>query len=147
MTVRTTLISTAIVLATFAGAARAETIKPRDGGSVSLGDIAGVAYYTAEPKGYRVVVTLARTETAGAIRFETVLTNGQSVTLSTPRELGAEAQSVEIARTGEGSGDARGRGPELRRRAVKAPHDPTPPGSLGREAHDGAGDLSRVLRD
>jgi hypothetical protein len=101
MTVRTTLISTAIVLATFAGAARAETIKPRDGGSVSLGDIAGVAYYTAEPKGYRVVVTLARTETAGAIRFETVLTNGQSVTLSTPRELGAEAQSVEIARTGD----------------------------------------------
>ncbi|CAA2144825.1 MULTISPECIES: hypothetical protein [Methylobacterium] len=81
--------------------ASAETIKPLDGGSVSLGELSGVAYYTAEPKGYRVVVTLARTGTSRAMRFETVLANGQSVTLSTPQELGGTADAIEISRTGD----------------------------------------------
>jgi hypothetical protein len=101
MTVRTSLITAATALVVLAGTARAETIKPLNGGSVSLGNLSGVAYYTNEPKGYRVVVTLARTETTGAIRFETVLAKGQSVTLSTPQELGNEAQAVEIVRTGD----------------------------------------------
>ncbi len=100
MSFRSTTLAAAAILAGF-GTARAETIKPLDGGSVSLGDLAGVAYYTAEPKGYRVVVTLARTETARSVRFETVLASGQSVTLSSPRELGAEAEAVEITRTGD----------------------------------------------
>lgn len=101
MTFRTITLAAATILTGLVGTARAETIKPLDGGSVRLGDLAGVAYYTAEPKGYRVVVTLARTETARAIRFETVLASGQSVTLSSPRELGAEAEAVEISRTGD----------------------------------------------
>lgn len=101
MTFRSTAITAAAILTGLVGIARAETIKPLDGGSVSLGDLAGVAYYTAEPKGYRVVVTLARTETDRSIRFETVLASGQSVTLSTPRELGADAQAIEIVRTGD----------------------------------------------
>lgn len=101
MTIRSTALAAAAILTGFVGIARAETIKPLDGGSVSLGDLAGVAYYTTEPKGYRVVVTLARTETARSIRFETVLASGQSVTLSTPRELGADAEAVEITRNGD----------------------------------------------
>ncbi|NEU13212.1 hypothetical protein G3T14_13855 [Methylobacterium sp. BTF04] len=100
MTRRSTFLAAAL-LTGFTGVANAETIKPLDGNSVTLGDLAGVAYYTAEAKGYRVVVTLARTETARSIRFETVLASGQSVTLSTPRELGADAQVVEITRTGD----------------------------------------------
>ena len=94
-------LTTAAIAATLMGTAQAETIKPLDGGSVRLGDLAGVAYYTAEPKGYRVVVTLARTDAARAVRFETVLASGQSVTLSTPQELGAAAEAVEISRTGD----------------------------------------------
>lgn len=101
MSVRTTLLTAATVLATLAGAAQAEPIKARAGGSVSLGDVAGVAYYTPESTGYRVVVTLAGTESAGPVRFETVLANGQSVTLSTPRDLGGETQAIEILRTGD----------------------------------------------
>ena len=78
MSVRTTLLTAATVLATLAGAAQAEPIKARAGGSVSLGDVAGVAYYTPETTGYRVVVTLAGTESAGPVRFESVLAIGQS---------------------------------------------------------------------
>ena len=81
--------------------ASAETIKPLDGGSVSLGELSGVAYYTPEPKGYRVVVTLAPRAAAPAVRFETVLAAEQSVTLSVPRALGASADTIEIARIGD----------------------------------------------
>ncbi|SFG61014.1 hypothetical protein [Methylobacterium gossipiicola] len=91
----------AAALAALTGAASAETIRPLDGGSVSLGDLSGIAYYTPEPKGYRVVVTLARTEASRAVRFEAVLASGQSVILSTPQELGAAAEAVEISRTGD----------------------------------------------
>ncbi|WP_018043398.1 hypothetical protein [Methylobacterium sp. 88A] len=104
MTLRSLITAAALANVTVGVAtlpASAETIKPLDGGSVSLGELSGVAYYTAEPKGYRVVVTLARTGTSRAMRFETVLANGQSVTLSTPQELGGTADAVEISRTGD----------------------------------------------
>ncbi|GJE19560.1 hypothetical protein [Methylobacterium marchantiae] len=101
MTVRSFITAAALTVVTLTGTASAETIKPLDGGSVSLGELSGVAYYTAEPKGYRVVVTLARTERGRAVRFETVLASGQSVTLSTPQEFGATADAIEITRTGD----------------------------------------------
>ncbi|WP_336487841.1 hypothetical protein [Methylobacterium nigriterrae] len=99
-TLRTTILAAAAVLG-LAGSAQAGSIKPVEGGSVSLGTLAGVAYYTAEPKGYRVVVTLAPRAAAPAVRFEAILAAGQSVTLSAPRGLGAEADAVEIAREGD----------------------------------------------
>jgi len=100
MTFRTFTLAAATVAA-LTGTASAETIRPLDGGSVNLGDLSGVAYFTPEPKGYRVVVTLARTDAARAVRFEAVLASGQSVILSTPQELGAAADAVEISRTGD----------------------------------------------
>ena len=100
MTLRTTILAAVAVLA-FTGTAGADSIKPVAGGSVSLGTLAGVAYYTAEPKGYRVVVTLAPRAAAPSVRFEAVLTSGQSVTLSAPRGLGTEADAVEISREGD----------------------------------------------
>lgn len=81
--------------------ASAAEIKPAQAGSVNLGTLAGVAYYTAESKGYRVVVTLAPRAAAPAVRFETVLAAEQSVTLSAPRALGASADTIEIARIGD----------------------------------------------
>lgn len=103
MTIRilTAAIATVTMAAALVVPASAEAIKPLDGGSVSLGELSGVAYYTAEPKGYRVVVTLARTETSRAMRVEAVLANGQSVILSTPQELGGTADAIEISRTGD----------------------------------------------
>ncbi|KAB1070946.1 hypothetical protein [Methylobacterium planeticum] len=101
MTLRTTILAAAALLAVTGTARAADSIKPVAGGSVSLGSLAGVAYYTAEPKGYRVVVTLAPRAAAPAVRFEAVLASGQSVTLSAPRGLGAEAEAVEISREGD----------------------------------------------
>lgn len=100
MTSRTPILAAAALLS-LVGTAGAETIKPVQGGSVRLGDPSGVAYYSAEPKGYRIVVTLARSEAARSVRFETVLTAGQSVTLSTPQELGSSAEAVEISSEGD----------------------------------------------
>ncbi|MBO1020559.1 hypothetical protein IPV08_11315 [Methylobacterium sp. SD274] len=117
MTFRNLITSAALTSALLAGQASAETIRPLGGGSVSLGDLSGVAYYTTEPKGYRVVVTLARTETSRAVRFETILASGQSVTLSTPQELGATADSIEITRSGDTVAVSRPR-PEPRREAA-----------------------------
>ena len=61
--------------------------------------MSGVAYYTAERDGFRVVATLAQQgEDATPVRFEAVLVQGQSVVLSTPRKAGAPAEAVEISR-------------------------------------------------
>jgi hypothetical protein len=100
MTVRTLTLATAALVASL-GAAAATEIRPGAGGQVDLGILAGVAYYTPEPKGYHVVVTLAPRGAAPALRFETVLAAEQSVTLSTPRMSGEPASAVEIARTGD----------------------------------------------
>lgn len=106
MTLRSLLAATALtaavlIAAPLSGPASAETIKPLNGGSVSLGDLSGVAYYTPEPEGYRVVVTLARTETSRAVRFEAILAPGQRVTVSTPQELGSAPDALEISRSGD----------------------------------------------
>lgn len=101
MSIRTLLPAAAFVTAATLGSATAAEIGPLQAGSVDLGTVSGIAYYTAEPKGYRVVVTLAPRAAAPAVRFETVLAAEQSVTLSTPRQPGAEPETVEIRRDGD----------------------------------------------
>ncbi|UHC16667.1 hypothetical protein LRS73_01665 [Methylobacterium currus] len=94
-----TLVAAAATLA--AGAASAGELRPAGAASLDLGTLAGVAYYTPEPAGYHVVVTLAPRAAAPASRFEAVLASGQSVTVSTPRQAGASARMVTITRTGD----------------------------------------------
>ncbi|GJD65028.1 hypothetical protein [Methylobacterium frigidaeris] len=98
-TLRTLILAVAGTLA--AGAASAGELRPAGAASLDLGTLAGVAYYTPEPAGYRVTVTLAPRAAAPAARFEAVLASGQSVTVSTPREAGAAARAVTITRTGD----------------------------------------------
>src|SRR5580693_6446334 len=51
--------------------------------------VSGVAYYTVERDGFRVVATLAKKdEDAAPVRVEAVLAPDQSLTLSNPREAG-----------------------------------------------------------
>jgi hypothetical protein len=99
MTIRTLLLAAATL--PLIGAAAADPVKPAQASSIDLGTLAGVAYYTVEPAGYRVVVTLAPRAAAPAMRFEAVLAEGQSVTLSTPLQAGAAARSVAITREGD----------------------------------------------
>ena len=97
MSIRSTLLAAAFTLASL-GAVHASSLKPIEGHSVHLGDLAGVVYYTVEPDGYRVVTTLAQGEAGTPVRFVSVLAPGQRALLSTPNERG----TLEISRNGEG---------------------------------------------
>jgi hypothetical protein len=74
---------------------------PGHGASLALGDVSGMAYYTAEPDGYRVVATLAAGENTTPIRFTTVLQPGQKSIVSVPGAPGGSGAEVEIARLGD----------------------------------------------
>jgi predicted aconitase len=91
-----------ILAATFAlaavGAAHADEAQPIQGRSIDLGQVSGVAYYTVERDGFRVVATLAQGAAGTPVRIEAVLAPGQSVVLSTPREAGVAPNSVQISR-------------------------------------------------
>ena len=105
MTVRKMILQTTLAAATLVGAglgaARAADIGPGAAGSIDLGTLLGVAYYTPEARGYRVVVTLAPRAAAPGVRVETVLAADQSVTRSTPRASGDAPEAIEIARIGD----------------------------------------------
>lgn len=89
------LVALAAALSTSAGAADLSAYR---GQTIDLGALNGIAYYTVEEKGYRVVATLADTESK-AVRFEAVLAPGQSVVLSAAANAGKAPARVEIRRT------------------------------------------------
>ena len=64
MTAFRTRLGAAFALASI-GAAHAEGIRPTEGRSIDLGELSGIAYYTVERDGFRVVATLAE----GAAEF------------------------------------------------------------------------------
>jgi hypothetical protein len=80
----------------------AAELPPGRGASLQLGDVSGVAYYTAEPDGgYRVVATLAAGESTTPVRFITVLQPGQKSIVSVPGAGAERETAVEIARVGD----------------------------------------------
>ena len=81
--------------------AQAKELRPMQAASISLGDVSGVAYYTEEGDGYRVVTTLSAGENTPPVRFITTLTAGQKAVVSVPREPGLSALTVEIARAND----------------------------------------------
>lgn len=98
MNIRRTILAAALALASVAPAA-AEGLKPVQAQAIDLGAVSGVAYYTVERGGFRVVATITQQgEEAAPVRVETLLVPGQSVVLSAPREAGAAPQAVEISR-------------------------------------------------
>ena len=99
MTIRRTILAGALALASIGSVAHAAGLEPAQGQSIDLGAVSGVAYYTVERDGYRVVATLAQEGQDGAaVRVEAVLAPGQSVVLSTPRGAGTAPYAVEISR-------------------------------------------------
>ncbi|WP_353644600.1 hypothetical protein [Mesorhizobium sp. WSM2239] len=91
----------ALALLTLGSVAAADDLKPMHSRSIDLGTMTGIAYYTVEPDGYHVVATLAQNDAGEAVRFETVLVSGQTMTLSTPRGAGMPPVKVEISRTAD----------------------------------------------
>jgi hypothetical protein len=83
------------------GAASAGALKPLQSQGINLGPVAGDAYYTVERDGFHVVATFApRGGEAAPMRFQAVLTPGQTVTFSTPRGVGEQPVSLSIRRDG-----------------------------------------------
>ena len=80
--------------------ASGEGLRPVHAQGIDLGAVSGVAYYTVEHDGFRVVVTLAQggEDAMASVRFEAVLAPGQSVVLSTSRGVGTPPDAVEISR-------------------------------------------------
>jgi hypothetical protein len=97
-----TAASAAVVLVatTVSMAARGEELRPIQAKSLQLGEINGVAYYTVQGQSYRVVATLASRD-GTPVRFESTLSPGQRIVISTPGSAGANAQVVEFLRQGD----------------------------------------------
>jgi hypothetical protein len=97
MSIRSILFAAAFGIASLP-VAHADGLRPMEGKSIDLGGISGIAYYTVERDGFRVVATLAQGEAGTPIRVVSVLALGQRVVLSTPQQAGA----IEISREGDG---------------------------------------------
>ena len=97
MTIHRTIVAAAFALASI-GVAHADELRPIEPRIIDLGEVSGVAYYTVERDGFRLVATLGQGETGTPVRFEAVLVPGQSVVLSTPREPGVAPDAVQISR-------------------------------------------------
>lgn len=93
------VIAAILAFATLSGVARADGLQPVEARRIDLGEVSGVAYYTVEREGFRVVATLSQQgETAIPVRVEAVLRQGQSVILSAPHEAGVAPDAIEISR-------------------------------------------------
>jgi hypothetical protein len=66
--------------------------------SIELGGYRGVVYYTNEHDGYRVVATIAESESGPPVRFVVTLGESQGITISVPGEVGALGQELRISR-------------------------------------------------
>jgi hypothetical protein len=100
MSYRSFLLAAAATVAV-AGAVHADTLKPVQAQKVDLGSLAGVAYYTVEEDGHRLVVSLKAQDADTPLRFVTTLAPGQAVTLSVPRRVGEPPVDVHFVRHGE----------------------------------------------
>ena len=96
MSIRNMLIATAFAFASMT-TAHADGLRPIEAESIDLGEVSGVAYYTAEHDGFHVVTTLAEGNAGTPIRVVSVLASGQRVVLSTPK-----SGALEISRQGDG---------------------------------------------
>jgi hypothetical protein len=83
------------------GAGHAEALRPAETRNIDLGKIAGVAFYTVEREGYRLVVSVQALETGTPLRFVTTLAPEQQVTLAVPQPDGERAVEVHFVRHGE----------------------------------------------
>ena len=89
---------TLVALAASLSGAHADEVKPLEAQLITLGDVKGVAYFTEETDGFRVVTTLAQGEGGRPIRVITTLSDGQSVRLSIPHGVNEAEEAIEIVR-------------------------------------------------
>lgn len=96
---RFAFLSAAAVMA--AGVAHADELQPIEAKTVELGPVIGVAYFTQEADGDRVVASLSGADGSLPLRVVAVLAPGQSLVLSVPRAVGEPAIEVSFVRRGD----------------------------------------------
>jgi hypothetical protein len=79
----------------------AEPLKPIQARKVDVGGLTGVAYYTMEHDGYRLVLTLQAPQSDTPFRVVATLVPGQTLTLSVPRKAGEPAAALHFVRHDE----------------------------------------------
>ena len=89
-----------LTLSMITGAA-AQDLRPIHAHSIDFGSVRGVAYYTVETDGYRVVTMLATDEAGAPVSFVATLAPDQKVTIAVPREVGKSEIFVNIVRRGD----------------------------------------------
>ena len=84
-------------------AADGGTLPPSNAQVSKLGPLTVVTYYMAEPDGFHVVMTVAKTDgdASSVVRFADVLADGQQVVMSVPREAGKASLEVVVSRQGQ----------------------------------------------
>jgi hypothetical protein len=97
---RVTFAAALFVAGAVSWAAHAEGLREIQAKSLQLGDVSGVAYYTVQGQGYRLVVTFASQDST-PVRFESTLLPGEKVTMSMPGSFRANARSIEFSRQGD----------------------------------------------
>jgi len=100
MSYRSALLAAAAAMAV-TGTLHADPLQPIQAQKVDLGTLAGIAYYTVEREGYRLVVTLEAPPTDTPFRFVATLAPGQAVTLSAARSVGEPPVELHFVRDGE----------------------------------------------
>jgi hypothetical protein len=75
-------------------------IAAEQGQDFVLGDTAGIAYFTSDPGGLRLVATVKNTE-GSPVRFVATLAPEQTAIVSIPGKVGEEATEVSFVRHGE----------------------------------------------
>ena len=91
----------ALLAVCLSNGAQAEELQPIQGRSIALGPVNGMAYYTNDAAGSRVVATLSSGEGSTPVRVVATLAAGQSVTLSVPHGVGEPATEVTFSRQRE----------------------------------------------
>jgi hypothetical protein len=98
---KTTPLAAALLFAgVVSSSAAAEELRPIHAASLQLGDITGVAYYTAQGGGYHVVATLAA-QNGPPVRFESTLLPGQTSVVSVPGDANGTSRIIEFLRKGD----------------------------------------------
>ena len=81
-----------------AGVVAAQTLVPVRAETIDLGSTRGSAYYVAQPDGYHLIATLFSGGANTPVRFHTVLSTGQSASVSIPGPAGTLAREVTFSR-------------------------------------------------
>lgn len=97
----TRIILACVAACAIVAPASAEQLSPMQARSISLGEVNGVAYFTAGSDGYEVVATLQAGDQGIPMRFMATLASGQKMLVSVPRATSQAAYDLQIAREGD----------------------------------------------